>query len=133
MLALEQALEIINAQETWDVNDDQCDCTYQRIGYWNNPYIGETLEIRLCCVWAQFEKEWPQFFKRTQIEPAEWNGETDMPKSIWHRQLSKAFRVSVDEARNLNLPSPKGKPKAQEPIFYLPWSGEYLPVRLCQS
>lgn len=130
MLALEQAIEIIQAQETWDVNDDLCDCTYQRAGYWNNPYIGETYEVRLCCLFAEFEKQWPQFFKRTQIEPAEWNGEADMPASIYHRQLSKAFGVSVSEARLMANEPPKGKPHQSKPTFYLPWGGEYMEVRL---
>ena len=109
MLALEQALEIINAQDTWDVQDDLCDCTYQRIGYWNNPYIGETLEVRLCCVWAEFEKAWPQFFRRTQIEPAEWNGETDMPRSIFNRQVAAVTGVSVADVRAMGLEPPKGR------------------------
>ena len=25
----------------WEYHDDLCDCTYQRIGFWTNPYIGE--------------------------------------------------------------------------------------------
>lgn len=130
MLALEQALEIIQAQETWNVNDDLCDCTYQRIGYWNNPYIGETLEVRLCCVWAELEKQWPQFFRRTQIEPAKWNGEADMPRSIYHRQLAKLNGMSVSEAREMGLDPPQGRPRQPKPLFYLPWSGEYLEVTL---
>jgi hypothetical protein len=130
MLALEQAQAIIQAQETWDVNDDQCDCVHQRIGYWNNPYSGETLETRLCCVWAKFEAQWPELFRRTRIEPAEWNGETAMPKSLWHRQLANSFGISVSEARSLNLPAPVGKPRTAKPQVYLPWSGEYLLVDL---
>jgi hypothetical protein len=130
MLALEQALEIINAQETWSVNDDLCDCTYQRIGYWNNPYIGETYEIRLCCVWAEFEKQWPQFFKRVQIEPAEWNGEADMPKSIWHRQLAKLNGVTVTEAREMGLEPPKGSPVKPKATLYLKWGNEWVPLEL---
>ena len=130
MIALEQALAIINAQDTWNVNDDLCDCVYQRIGYWNNPYIGETLEIRLCCVWAEFEKQWPQFFRRTQIEPAAWDGETDMPRSIHNRQLAALHGLSVSQARDLNLEVPKGKPREPRPIFLLPWSGEWLAVEL---
>lgn len=130
MLALEEAIAIIQAQEAWSVEDDLCDCTYQRIGYWNNPYIGETYEIRLCCVWAEFEKQWPQFFKRTQIEPAQWNGEFDMPKAIYHRQLAKLHGISVSEAREIATEAPKGRPKAEKPIVWLPWSGEYMEVRL---
>lgn len=130
MLVLEEAIQIIAAQETWDVQDDLCDCTYQRIGYWNNPYIGETYEIRLCCVWAEFEKQYPQFFKRTQIEPAEWNGETDMPKSIYHRQLAKLHDISVSDARLIASEPPKGRPRAEKPVIYLPWGGEFMEVVL---
>lgn len=130
MIALEEALAIVNAQETWHVNDDRCDCTYQRMGYWNNPYIGETYEIRLCCLYAEFEKQYPQFFKRTQIEPAEWNGEADMPRSIYHRQLSKLHGMTVSEARAMAGEAPKGRPKAEKPVVWLPWSGDYLPVEL---
>ena len=132
MLALEQAIEIIQAQETWDVNDDLCDCTYQRIGYWNNPYIGETMEVRLCCVWAEIEKQYPQFFRRRQIEPAEWNGEADMPRSIYHRQISKLFGVSVSDARDMaaGLEPPKGQPKQEPRILWLPYQGDWLPLEL---
>lgn len=128
MLALEQALQIIQSQETWDVNDDLCDCTYQRVGYWNNPYIGETYEIRLCCVWAEFEKQWPQFFKRTQIEPAAWNGETDMPRSLYHRQLAKVNGISVSEARLIAGDVPKGQPKAERLPFVLLVGGRELEI-----
>lgn len=130
MQALEQAIEIIQAQETWSVQDDLCDCVYQRIGYWFNPYIGETLETRLCCVWAKFEAQWPELFHRSKQEPAVWNGETTMPKSIWHRQLSAHLGVSVSEARSFNMEPPKGQPHVEKPAFYLPWSGDYIEVRL---
>lgn len=132
MLALEQALEIIGAQETWDVNDDLCDCTYQRIGYWNNPYIGETLEVRFCCVWAELERQYPQFFRRTQIEPAAWNGEANMPRSVWHRQIAKANGVSVSEARELaaGQDSPRGIPRKSPAILYLNSGWGWLPLTL---
>ena len=132
MLALEQALEIIGAQETWNVNDDLCDCTYQRVGYWNNPYIGETLETRLCCVWAEFEKQWPQFFRRTQIEPTEWNGETDMPRSLYHRQLSKSLGVEVSEARGIATDVPKGVKRPEPVPFILLIDGSEVTVNLAK-
>ncbi len=130
MLALEQALQIIQAQDTWDVQDDQCDCTYQRIGYWNNPYIGETLEVRLCCVWGELEKQYPQFFRRTQIEPAAWNGEADMPRSIWYRQQAVVTGKPLAALREEALSAPKGKVRQPKPLFFLPWSGSYLEVEL---
>lgn len=132
MLALEQAIQIIESQDTWDVNDDLCDCTYQRVGYWNNPYIGESLEIRLCCVWAELEKQYPQFFRRTQIEPAEWNGEADMPRSVWHRQLAKLHDVSVAEARQIAAghDSPRGQKKVDPMPFVLLVNGSEVVVDL---
>lgn len=100
MLALEQAIQIVNAQQTWDVNDDACDCTHQRVGYWYNPYHGEVLETRLCCVWAELEKQYPQFFRRTYVEPVEWNAlDTDMPRSIWYRQLAALTGKPLAEIR----------------------------------
>lgn len=134
MLALEQALQIIQSQDTWDVNDDLCDCTYQRVGYWNNPYIGETLEVRLCCVWAEFERQWPQFFRRAQIEPAMWNGETDMPRSLWHRQLAKANGVSVSDARELaaGQDAPRGQARPEPVPFILLIGGSEVTVNLAR-
>ena len=131
MLALEQALQIIQAQDTWNAEDDLCECVYQRIGYWNNPYIGETLEVRLCCVWAEIEKAYPQFFRRTQIEPAEWNGEADMPRSIWLRQMAAVGNIPLQIMRDSATGDPpKGTPRKPKPVFLLPWSGEYLEVVL---
>ena len=130
MLVLEQALEIINTQDTWDVNDDLCDCTYQRMGYWNNPYIGETYEVRLCCLYAEFEKQWPQYFKRTQIEPAEWDGEQDMPRSIYARQLSKLHGIPLEDARGIAADPPRGKPKPEPRYLYLKWGNDWLPLEL---
>lgn len=130
MLALEQALAIAQARDTWDVHDDLCDCVYQRIGYWFNPYIGETTEIRLCCVWAELEKQYPQHFRHTKQEPAEWDGEADMPKSVFHRQLANHLGVSISKARSFNMEPPKGRPIAEKPKLLLPWSGEWLEVEL---
>ena len=124
MLAFEQALEILQTQETWSNEDDLCDCTYQRSGYWNNPYIGETYEVRICCLYAEFEKVWPQFFKRTYAEPAMWNGETDMPKAIWHRQLAAELDMTVPEARGMGMEPPKGTPRKVKPRLYLPLGGD---------
>ena len=130
MLAFEQALKILQTRETWSNEDDLCDCVYQRSGYWNNPYIGETYEVRICCLYAEFEKTWPQYFKRTQIEPAQWNGESDMPKAIWHRQLSAELGMPIGQVRDMGLEPPKGSPLKQKPVFFLPVAGEYLEVRL---
>ena len=132
MIALEQALAIVEAQETWSVQDDLCDCTYQRIGYWYNPYIGETLETRLCCVWAEFEKVWPQFFRRVQHEPAAWNGEDDMPRAVWNRQLAAKFGRPLADIREdyANTEPTKGQPRKEALVLWVisPW-GE-VPLKL---
>lgn len=130
MLALEQALAIANAQDIWDNQDDRCDCVYQRIGYWFNPYIGAIEEKRICCIDAKLREMWPELFRTSVIEPAEWNGESDMPAAIWHRQLANHFGVSVSEARALAGEPPKGRPIKVKPTFFLPWSGDYIEVRL---
>lgn len=94
----------------WDVNDDACDCVYQRIGMWTNPYLAETLEVRWCCIWAELYKLFPQHVRTTAAfkdynngvwvpEPMEWNGETEMPAAIWYRQLARKQGISVAEAR----------------------------------
>lgn len=129
MLALEQALAIVESQElerqSWNVNDDLCDCVYQRTCSWYNPYIGETYEVRICCLYAEFEKAWPQFFRRFKSEPAAWNGESDMPKSIFVRQLANIEDCSVAEARDIasQYKVPTGKPRTPKPTLWLntPW------------
>ena len=123
MLVLEQALQIIRTQDVWDVNDDLCDCDFQRIGYWNNPYIGKTLEVRMCCIWAEIYKSFPQFVRETSVEPAQWNGETDMPKSLWHRQLAAELGMKVAEAREMGLEPPQGQPAKAKARIYLPLGG----------
>lgn len=107
----------------WDTNDDLCDCTYQRIGFWTNPYLGETLEVRWCCVWGEILKDFPQYTRTTRAsmdynrhewvtDVAEWDGESDMPRSIWYRQLARQHGITVAEARAryAHLDPPKGTP-----------------------
>ena len=97
-------------EDMWDVQDDKCDCVYQRIGFWTNPYLSETLEVRMCCIWAELYKFFPQFVRVTpafydynrdewESEPREWTADFDMPPAIWHRQLARAERITVAEAR----------------------------------
>jgi hypothetical protein len=118
----------------WSNQDDLCDCTYQRIGFWTNPYIGETHEIRLCCVWAELGKQYPQFVRTTPAfydynknewvtEVAEWNGEADMPKAIWHRQLARRLNIPLEEARRLSMPPPRGRKRI--PFFLVFGSQEF--------
>lgn len=128
----------------WKMHDDLCDCVYQRIGMWTNPYLAETLEVRMCCIWNELYKQYPQFVREVPAfwdynaeewvtEPAEWNGEEDMPVSMWNRQVARKFNISVDEARRLNLPAPQGKPRdlpQSKPQMLLKWGNEWLVVEL---
>ncbi len=127
----------------WKQNDENCDCIYQRVGMYTNPYLAETLEIRMCCIWQEIYQLFPQFVRMVPAfwnyntdewvtEPMEWNGEDDMPVAIWHRQLARQRGITVAEARALNLPAPKGKVRQPKPTFYLKWSGEYVPFELGQ-
>ena len=119
----------ITPEDFWDVEDDACDCTFQRVGMWTNPYIGETLEVRMCCIWEELYKLFPQHVRRTDAfldyrtnewSPGqwEWDGETDMPRAIWYRQMAKREGLSLDEirAKYSDAEAPQGIPREpQEP------------------
>jgi len=94
----------------WQTGDDLCDCTYQRIGMWKNPYLAETLEIRLCCVWAKLAEQYPDavrtipgYFnentKEWMTQPWAWDGEAEMPKAIWYRHLARKLDRPLAEIR----------------------------------
>ena len=101
-LALLQALKITGElpDVQWLQGDDLCDCTFQRIGEWTNPYIAQTLRIRMCCLFAELQKEYPQCFQeisayydvnrhKWQTTPVKWDSiEYDMPMPLWYRMLS---------------------------------------------
>ena len=109
--AVIHALAIGNLPDfQWEIHDDLCDCTYQRIGMWKNPYLAEQHEIRLCCVWEKLGTMFPDFVrdipaywdgneKQWLTEPMEWNGETEMPKALWYRHLARKEGITVAEAR----------------------------------
>lgn len=140
--ALMEALSIANLPDVqWKHEDDLCDCTFQRIGMWKNPYLAETLEIRLCCVWAELGKMFPQFVRTIpgywnenteewMTEPWEWNGETPMPAALWHRQIARKNNITVSEAREIAGPPPQGKARKSKPVILLSFSGEWVPVEL---
>lgn len=126
-------------EDTWDVNDDACNCTFQRIGFWTNPYLGETLEVRMCCIWAELYKLFPQHVRVTpafnnyntgewETEPWDWDGENDMPRSIWYRHLARKQGITVEEAREryAHLSPPKGVPKPVAEAPQGPTMGEYV-------
>lgn len=95
----------------WLYGDDLCDCTFQRIGEWTNPYLGRTLRVRLCCIWAELYKLFPQFVQEAPasydvnrhkwvIEPQPWDSEDmDMPLPIWYRQLAQQTGRSLADIR----------------------------------
>lgn len=97
----------------WIHGDDLCDCTFQRIGEWTNPYIARTLRVRFCCIWNELYKQYPQFVQEIPayhdgnrevwvMEPRAWDSEEmPMPLTLWYRQLASATGQSVGEIRDL--------------------------------
>lgn len=129
----------------WNNQDDGCDCIYQRLGFWTNPYIAETLEIRFCCFWAGWQKEHPEFLRTVPAyrdqnrnewvtEPQPWNGEDDMPKAIWYRQLARQQGRALPEIRaeyaERDDERPRGKPRREPVLFLLKAEGEWFEVDL---
>ena len=123
--AMSQALAIIAALNIPDVQwihgDDLCDCTFQRIGYWTNPYLAETLLVRMCCIWNEIYKQYPEYVQKISAyhdlntntyytEPADWNGEEDMPRYMWYRHLARKEGRSLAEIREMyaDQEPPKG-------------------------
>ena len=109
----------------WLPGDDKCDCTFQRIGFWTNPYLAETHEIRLCCLYAEFAKMWPQFFRTTPASwnrnearwvetPQKWeNEDMPMPLPIWHRQIARETGKSLAQVRKECKGKEHTRPKAK--------------------
>ena len=116
-------------EEVWEWGDDLCDCTFQRIGDWTNPYIGRTMRVRLCCIWAAIYKQYPQFVQEIpayydrnkdafQPKPMAWNSEDeDMPVALWHRQVAVELGVPLEKVRKLlaGQDPPKRVPAGQGP------------------
>jgi len=106
----------------WLHGDDECDCVFQRIGDWTNPYLGRTLRVRLCCIWAELYKQFPQFVQEIPAyydqnedayytRPADWNGDTEMSRALWHRQEAAKLGITIAQARKLlaGQTPPQGK------------------------
>lgn len=106
--------EAVGAAE-WVHGDDLCDCVFQRIAKWENPYLGATYQVRFCCAWKRLQEMWPDLFRETQGTQQAWNGESDMPRALWHRQVALAMGLTVPEAREMLRESepPKGQPRPQ--------------------
>lgn len=112
---------------TWILGDDLCDCTFQRIGEWTNPYIARTLRVRFCCIWTELYKQYPQFVQdipgyydenrhRFVTEPRAWDSEEmAMPLYLWHRQLASLTGQSVGTIRDLLKDSAHERPQALAP------------------
>lgn len=108
----------------WLPDDDLCDCTFQRIGFWTNPYLGKTLRVRLCCIWAEIYKMFPQFVQDIDAyydsnthtwvkEPQDWDSaEMNMPLAIWYRQLAQREGRPVSEVRAEYSERKNERPKA---------------------
>jgi hypothetical protein len=105
----------------WLHGDDLCDCTFQRIGEWANPYIARTLRIRFCCVWAELLKDYPDYVQeipgfwndntgRFETEPSAWDADHEMPRALWHRQVQTVTGLPLEEVRMKfrDLPAPGG-------------------------
>lgn len=114
-------------EDSWEADDDACDCTFQRIGMWVNPYVAETLEVRMCCIWKQLYGLFPNEVRTIPgyrdeggewvTEPRGWDGEADMPQAIWYRQLARLQgRPVADiraEYRMRDGERPRGTPRPQ--------------------
>jgi len=127
----------------WDIQDDLCDCIYQRIGSWTNPYLAETLEVRWCCIWAELYKQFPQFVRVTPAfqdgntkqwvkEPQDWNGEAEMPKAIWYRHLARKLGRPIEDIRAEYAEKDHLRPKGRGDAisFLVRISGEWRGINL---
>ena len=128
--AIEEALEAALNPESlpafrWVVGDDKCDCTYQRIGFWTNPHLAETREVRLCCLYKKFEEQWPECFRSTRaywddnraawaLHPREWDSEeATMPVYLWYRQLARQQGKPLAQIREEYKDRISERPKAR--------------------
>ena len=95
---------------TWTHGDDLCDCTFQRIGDWANPYIARTRRVRVCCLENRMlegnedlVQDIPGYFNENtgefESEPWVWDGEDDMPEHLFMRQTAIIQGLSLDETR----------------------------------
>ena len=129
----------------WTLGDDKCDCTFQQIGEWTNPYIGQTLRVRLCCIWEELYKMFPQHVERINAfydynrdryvkEPREWdNTKADMPVYLWLRQLAKKTGKSLSEIRQEYKDRLHERPKrVKKPVQDVPTVAERKAARRAQ-
>ena len=109
---------------TWTHGDDLCNCTFQRIGDWSNPYLALTRRVRVCCLEQRMlegnedlVQDIPGYFNENtgefETEPWEWDGEDDMPEHLFMRQTAIIQDLSLDETRVKfeGVEPPKGIPR----------------------
>ena len=125
----------------WKMHDDLCDCVYQRIGLWTNPYLAETLEVRMCCIWAKLYEQFPDQVRTVPAfwnynteewvtEPMEWNGEDAMPRSVWYRHLARVQGRTVAEVspEYSSQEPPQGKVRGESIPLWVQLSGERVAI-----
>ena len=108
----------------WTHGEDLCDCTFQRIGEWTNPYLARTRRVRVCCLEDRMldgnedlVQDIPGFFNGNtglfETEPWVWDGEDDMPQHLFMRQTAIIQGLSLDETRVKfeGVEPPKGTPR----------------------
>ena len=108
---------------TWTHGDDLCNCTFQRIGDWSNPYIARTRRVRVCCLENRMlednedlVQDIPGYYNENtgdfEAEPWVWDGEDDMPEHLFMRQTAIIQGLSLDETRVKfeGVEPPKGVP-----------------------
>ena len=109
---------------TWTHGDDLCNCTFQRIGDWSNPYIARTRRVRVCCLENRMlegnedlVQDIPGYYNENtgdfETEPWVWDGEDDMPEHLFMRQTAIIQGLSLDETRVKfeGVEPPKGIPR----------------------
>lgn len=112
MAALLEELQGEIPEVLWELGDDLCDCTFQYIRDWTNPYLGRTRRIRMCCLFKEFEKQYPWLFEEIPAYydhneaayiPAlmDWDSEnSDMPRALWYRQVAAKTGDSLERVRD---------------------------------
>ena len=129
--ALLEAARILDPVQIPDVHwidgDALCDCLFQRIGDWNNSYLGRTQRLRICCMYERILdlvgrdllQTMPYFDPNRatyRAETAPWDSETmDMPVAYWHRQLAVQQGKSLPQIREEYVGRENERPKAVGP------------------
>ena len=117
----------------WQVDDDLCDCPFQRIRWWTNPYLSKTTEIRLCCFYKKLGEMFPELavfmrdidmfddYKKEGKDEGdryhwtdrvlEWTADSDMPRALWYRQIQTLTGMDLEVIRTTfqNQEPPKAR------------------------